>query len=113
MENEQVPIIGKASKVKPKNKRKKKAKPKRKKRVPAPKVTKLALELQQQQIPQSEFRHLIYERTGHIIGKDRISRMVRGKHDNCQLRTMVIMAETLGVSIDAITEKEDLLKHNN
>lgn len=66
--------------------------------------TKLGKLLDERNITQADFRRLIEDKTGVVIGADRISKMVTGRLQNYSLYTARVISESLGVTIDDIVE---------
>ena len=67
-------------------------------------MTKLAAILTERGMTQSDLQRAIVLKFDFKIGDDRISKLYNGKVKNYQLRTAKIIAETLGVTIDDISE---------
>lgn len=53
---------------------------------------------------QEELRKMIYDKTGNMIGADRISRIVNGQQTNYTVQTGKLIADALSVKIDDIIE---------
>lgn len=66
-------------------------------------VTKLHRILMERGLTQTDLYYLIQD-TGKTIGKDRISRIVNGKHKNYHIDTARTIASALGLSIDDIVD---------
>jgi DNA-binding Xre family transcriptional regulator len=67
-------------------------------------MTKLANILNERGMTQRDLQRAIVLKFDFKIGDDRISKLYNGKVKNYQLRTAKIIAETLGVKIDDISE---------
>lgn len=66
--------------------------------------TKLHAILIQREMSQEELRKMIYDKTGQMIGADRISRIVNGQQTNYTVQTGKLIADALSVKIDDIIE---------
>ena len=67
-------------------------------------MTKLSIILTDKKMTQRDLQRAIIHKYGFKIGDDRISRMVTGRMTNVSLKTAKIIADTLDVKIDDITE---------
>jgi DNA-binding Xre family transcriptional regulator len=68
------------------------------------KHTKLKLLLMERGLTQTELYNMIVASKHSTIGKDRISKMVSGTHDNYTIQTAKAIADVLFVKIDEIID---------
>jgi DNA-binding Xre family transcriptional regulator len=67
-------------------------------------MTKLAKILESKSMSQRDLQRAIQDRYGVKIGDDRISKIFTGRMKNYQLKTALLIATTLEVSVDDIIE---------
>jgi DNA-binding Xre family transcriptional regulator len=67
-------------------------------------MTKLANILESKGMSQRDLQRAIQDRYGVKIGDDRISKIFTGRMKNYQLKTALLIATTLEVSVDDIIE---------
>jgi hypothetical protein len=75
-------------------------------------MTKIEKILKQRGMTQADLMRSMTEKTGFMMGRDRISKIVKGKLTNYTLETASMIAETLGVTIDEIVELKKIRKKN-
>jgi antitoxin component HigA of HigAB toxin-antitoxin module len=66
--------------------------------------TKLALLLEERGLTQTDLYNLIKDSGEKPIGKDRINKMVMGRHQNYTVDTAKTLARVLGVTLDELVE---------
>ena len=75
-------------------------------------MTKLSKLLEERNYSQSDLQKLIYAKSGFVMSRHHISRIVNGHLKNLKLETITIIAEALGVKVDEISELKNIKKTN-
>jgi len=75
-------------------------------------MTKLNQILLERDYTQSDLQKLIYAKSGFVMSRHHISRIVNGHLTNLKLETITIIAEALNVKVDDISELKNIKKTN-
>lgn len=77
-----------------------------------PPKTKIEAILRKKKITQGDLRRMIRDKSGFLIGRDRISMICTGRMKKYNLETAVMISEALDVKVDDIIELTDIKKSN-
>lgn len=74
--------------------------------------TKLEAILREKKITQGDLRRMIRDKSGFLIGRDRISKICTGRMKKYNIETAVMIAEALEVNVQDIIELQGIKKSN-
>lgn len=74
--------------------------------------TKLEAILREKKITQGDLRRMIRDKSGFLIGRDRISKICTGRMKKYNIETAVMIAEALEVNVQDIIELQGVKKSN-
>lgn len=77
-----------------------------------PAKTKLEAILRKKKLTQGDLRRMIRDKSGFLIGRDRISKICTGRMKKYNIETAVMIAEALEVNVDDIIELREIKKAN-
>jgi DNA-binding Xre family transcriptional regulator len=77
-----------------------------------PPKTKIEAILRKKKITQGDLRRIIRDKSGFLIGRDRISKICTGRMKKYNLETAVMISEALEVKVDDIIELTGIKKSN-
>jgi DNA-binding Xre family transcriptional regulator len=77
------------------------------------KRTKLEKILIKRNLSQGDLRRMVQQKSGFLLGRDRVSKICTGKTLTYNLETAVMISEALGVKIDSIIECKNVRKKNS
>ena len=75
-------------------------------------MTKFSQILIDKNYTQSDLQKLIYAKSGFVMSRNHISRIVNGHLTNLKLETITVIAEALDVKVDDISELKNIKKTN-
>lgn len=85
--------------------------PKKERAEPMP-STKLEAILLEKKLTQGDLRRMIKDKSGFLIGRDRISKICTGRMKKYNIETAVMIAEALDIKVDDIIEIKEIKKNN-